>query len=347
LAQLRAGSRWRERRDIIKELKEITMRHALVLALALPLGLAAASHGVAAQSWPSRPVTMVVPFTAGTTSDVIGRALAERLSSAIGQPVVIDNRGGAGGNIGGLVAARAVADGYTILLATTGPAATNKLMYKNMPFDPQKDLMPVVLIGKSPVIVVAGPNAPVKTFKELVEYAKAQPDKLTAGFPGNGTLGHITGELLAQRAGIKLGQVQYRGSTPIITDLIGGHIEVGMDSMAAYVPQVKEGSLRALAIAGSSRWSGLPDVPTVSESGLPGFEASVWYVLLVPTGTPSDVIAKLNAATNEYLKTAHAKELFDSLGIQGAGGTPDDAKAFIASEIEKWAPIIKSANISF
>jgi tripartite-type tricarboxylate transporter receptor subunit TctC len=181
----------------------------------------------------------------------------------------------------------------------------------------------------------------------MIDYAKANPDKLTAGFPGNGTLGHITGELLQSRGGIKLVDTQYRGSPPIITDLIGGHIDVGMDSMAAYVPTVKDGKIKALAIAGGKRWSKLPDVPTASESGLPGFEAAVWYVILAPTGTPADVIAKLNAATNEYIKSEKARTFFDNLGVEASGGSPADAKAFMASEVEKWGPIIKAAKIAF
>lgn len=300
-----------------------------------------------ADDWPARPVTIVVPFTAGTTSDLVARALVEHLSKAIGQTIVVDNRGGAGGNIGAALVAKAHPDGYTLLLATTGPAATNKLMYKELSFDPQRDFAPIALIGKSPVIIVARQDAPVTTLKELIDYAKAHPDKLNAGFPGNGTLGHITGELLQDRLHVKFGQVQYRGSTQIMTDLLGGHIDIAMDSMAAYVPNVKDGKLRALAIAGTKRWSGLPDVPTVSESGLTGFEASVWYALLAPAGTPPEVIAKLNAASNDFLKTARARDIFANLGIEAAGGTPDDLKAFVASEIEKWAPIIKAANISF
>jgi tripartite-type tricarboxylate transporter receptor subunit TctC len=301
----------------------------------------------AAQEWPVRPVTMVVPFTSGTTSDVVARALMDHLSKAIGQPIVIDNRGGAGGNIGAGMVAKAKPDGYTILLATTGPAATNKLMYKTMTFDPQRDFADIVLVGKAPVIIVARPNGPANSLQGLIGYAKANPDKVTAGFPGNGTLGHITGKLLQERSGIKFAETQYRGSTPIITDLLGSHIDIAMDSMAAYVPQVQDGKLRALAVASSRRFAGLPDVPTASEAGLPGFEASVWYAMLAPTGTPAPVIAKLNAATNDFLKTAQAKELFEKLGIDVAGGTPNDLRTFVSSEIEKWAPIIKSANIEF
>jgi tripartite-type tricarboxylate transporter receptor subunit TctC len=321
--------------------------HTCLTTLAAAAVLISSLTEGAAQEWPVRPVTMVVPFTSGTTSDVVARALMDHLSKAIGQPIVIDNRGGAGGNIGAGMVAKAKPDGYTILLATTGPAATNKLMYKTMSFDPQRDFASIVLVGKAPVIIVARPNGPANSLQGLIGYAKANPDKVTAGFPGNGTLGHITGKLLQERSGIKFGETQYRGSTPIITDLLGGHIDIAMDSMAAYVPQVQDGKLRALAIASSRRFAGLPDVPTASEAGLPGFEASVWYAMLAPTGTPEPVIAKLNAATNDFLKTAQAKELFEKLGIDVAGGTPNDLRTFVSSEIEKWAPIIKSANIEF
>ena len=321
--------------------------HTCLTTLAAAAVLIGSLTQGAAQEWPVRPVTMVVPFTSGTTSDVVARALMDHLSKAIGQPIVIDNRGGAGGNIGAGMVAKAKPDGYTILLATTGPAATNKLMYKTMSFDPQRDFASIVLVGKAPVIIVARPNGPANSLQGLIGYAKANPDKVTAGFPGNGTLGHITGKLLQERSGIKFGETQYRGSTPIITDLLGGHIDIAMDSMAAYVPQVQDGKLRALAIASSRRFAGLPDVPAASEAGLPGFEASVWYAMLAPTGTPAPVIAKLNAATNDFLKTAQAKELFEKLGIDVAGGTPNDLRTFVSSEIEKWAPIIKSANIEF
>jgi tripartite-type tricarboxylate transporter receptor subunit TctC len=314
-------------------------------ALAIGTLFALQAFAARAETWPSRPITLVVPFTSGTTSDLVARALAEHLSNALGQPIVVDNRGGAGGNLGGAVVARAAPDGYTLLLATTGPAATNKLMYKDMPFDPQRDFAPIMLIGKSPVIIVASRSLPVATLKDLIEYAKARPDKLTAGFPGNGTLGHVAGELLQRRAGISFARVQYRGSTPIITDLLGGHIDFAMDSMAAYVPNIKEGTLRALAIAGASRWSGLPEVPTVREAGLP-IEASVWYALLAPADTAPEIIAKLNAAANAALKAPKTKEIFDNLGIVAAGDSPEALNTFIGTELDKWAPIIKAANIT-
>jgi len=300
-----------------------------------------------AETWPSRPVTMVVPFSAGTTSDVIARGLAHELSEKLGQPFVVENKGGAGGNIGAAAVARAAADGYTILFATTGQAATNTLMYRQMEFDPQRDFAPVVLVSKAPVIITARPDAPYGSLKEFIAYAKANSNKTTAGFPGNGTLGHITGELLSSTAGIEFGKAQYRGSAAILTDLIGGHIDIGMDSMAAYVASVREGKIKALAIASSQRWSKLPDVPTVAESGLPGFEASVWYALLLPAKVPAEIVAKSNATTNAWLNEPKTQEFLANFGAETAGGSPADLKAFTQAEIDKWGPIIKAANINF
>lgn len=326
-------------------MRTINRRMAALTFAGAALGLAQTASAFA-DNWPSRPVTMVVPFTAGTTSDVIARSLAQELNQKLGQPFVIENKGGAGGNIGATHVARANADGYTILFATTGQAATNQLMYKKMEYSPQRDFASVVLVAKAPVIVTARPDAPYSTLKDFIAYAKANPGKATGGFPGNGTLGHITGELLARSAGIDFAKSQYRGSAQILTDLIGNHIDVGMDSLAGYVPSVREKKIKALAIASSQRWSRLPDVPTVAES-LPGFEAGVWYAILVPAKTPDDVVAKLNAATNAWLKDPKTQEFLANLGIQPAGGTPADLKAFTQAEIDKWGPIIKDAKIEF
>jgi tripartite-type tricarboxylate transporter receptor subunit TctC len=299
-----------------------------------------------AQTWPSRPVTLVVPFGAGDGRHR-GARTVEYLSSTLGQPFVVENRGGAGGNLGGNVVAKAAPDGYTLLLSTTGPASLNKLTYKNMPYDPQRDLAPIVLIGKAPVIITARNSLPAHTLKEFVDYAKQNPGKITAGYPGNGTQGHITGELLQQRAGISFAQTQYRGSPAIITDILGEHIDIGMDSMAPYVALIQEKKLRGLAIAGVKRWPLLPDVPTVAESGFAGFRGCRLVCAARATGTPPEIVAKLNEAGNAYLKTKAAEELFERLGIEAAGGTPQDLKAFIEAELEKWGPIIKAAKIEF
>ena len=322
-------------------------RWAGVLAAIVAVILGHADQGALAQAWPARPVTIIVPFAAGTTSDIVARALAQHLTDTLGQPFVIDNRGGANGNLGAAAAARAAADGYTLLLATTGPAATNKLMYQNMPFDPEKDFSPIALVGKSPIIITARTDAPFSNLQEFIAYAIANPNRLNGGFPVNGALGHITGILLQSTAGIKFSYVQYRGSAAIITDLIGKNIDIAMDSMAAYAPTIQNGQIKALAMAGAQRWSRLPNVATASESGLPGFEASVWYALLGPTGTSADIVSKLNAAANDYLKSEKAKNLFDDFGIQAAGGTPQDLRDFMAAEVRKWSPIIKAADIKF
>lgn len=315
-----------------------------LLAMALCLAHAAPGHS---QAWPTRPVTIVVPFTAGTTSDVIARSLAQELSAKFGQPFVVENKGGAGGNIGAANVARAAPDGYTILFATTSQTATNKLMYKQMEFDPQRDFAPVVLVGKAPVIITARPDAPYASLTEFIAYAKANPNMATGGFPGNGTLGHITGELLGRKAGIEFGKTQYRGAAAILADLLGGHIDIGMDSLAPYVSNIREGKIKALAIAASKRWSMLPDVPTVAESGLPGFEASVWYAMLVPAKVSPEIVARLNAAANAWLTDPKTQDFLVNFGAEAVGGSPADLAAFTQSEIDKWGPIIKDANITF
>lgn len=319
-----------------------------VWAIALALTVLMITPSLAQQvEWPTRPVTLVVPFATGGAADIIARAFADHTSAALRQSIIVENRGGAGGNVGAASVAKAAADGHTLLFGSTGPAALNTLMYKNMTFDPRQELTPIVLVGKTPVIIVARLDAPVATLKELIAYAKANPGKLSAAFPGNGTLGHITGVLLGQHAGIELKHVQYRGGGPIINDLLGGHIDIGMDALTPYVAQIQDGKLRGLAMAGATRAKQLPDVPTVSESGVPGFEASVWYSVLAPSKAPPVVIAKLNAVANDFLKTAKARELLDKLGVIPGGGTPAEVNAFIAQELEKWGPVVRAAKIEF
>jgi tripartite-type tricarboxylate transporter receptor subunit TctC len=327
-----------------------TMRRIAAAALVLCGGLTGpvvAPSFAQQAAWPSRAVTVIVPFSAGGGADLIARAIADHLTGAMGQSFVIDNRGGAGGNVGGAAAAKAAPDGYTLFFGSTGPAATNTLMYKSLSFDPRRDFTPVVLVGKTPVIVVARPDAPFKSMKEMIDYARANPGKLTAAFPGNGTLGHITGVLLNQQAGLDVKHVQYRGGGAIINDLVGGHIDIAMDAMSPYVPLAQEGKIRALAVSTATRAKQLPEVATVSEAGLPGFDASVWYCLLAPAGVADEVVAKLNAGVNEYLETAKAQELFFKLSAIVGGGTPAELKAFIAGEIDRWSPVVKAAKIEF
>jgi tripartite-type tricarboxylate transporter receptor subunit TctC len=301
---------------------------------------------VAAQSWPTRPVTVIVPFPAGGATDLLARALGQELGEKLGQQFVIDNRTGATGNIGAAAAAKAAPDGYTILFSTPGPIALNQLMSKDLQFDPQQAFAPIILIAKSPHIYIANPALPSKSLTELLAYAKANPGKVTAGIPGNGTTAHISLELLLRTSGAQMTLVPYRGGVPMGIDVMGGQIDIGADLISSVVPQVASGKLRALAVTSSRRSEQMPDVPTVAEFGFPGFEATAWFVLAVPTGTSPDIVQKVNAIVNGYLQSEKGKQQLSTLVLQSAGGTPEDAKAFIAGEVAKWGPVIKAANIS-
>jgi len=311
------------------------------LALAL-----APCHGAVADEWPAHPVTMIVPFPAGGPADIAARAVANALSEALGKQFVVDNRGGAGGNIGGAAVAKAPADGYTLLFTTPAPAALNKFMYKNMSYDPERDLAPVVLVAKSPLIIAAKLDFPAKTLTDLIAYARQNPGKVNVGHPGNGTLGHITSELVQQFANVKMTNVPYRGTAPLTTDLLAGQIDVAMDFMPTYVPLVTDHKIRALAVTTSRRAEQLPDVPTVQEAGFKGFEATAWYAIVAPAGTPKAIVSRVNGAVNAFLKSDKGKAFLEQNTMQGAGGSPEDLKTFIAGELAKWGPVIEAAKIS-
>jgi tripartite-type tricarboxylate transporter receptor subunit TctC len=297
-----------------------------------------------AQSWPARPITMVVPFPAGGAPDIVARFLSEDLGQRLGQRVVVENRTGASGNIGALTVAKAPPDGYTIMLATPYPIGLNKLMSSDLKFDPEQDFAPIVLVGKSPQIFVSGPSLPAKNLKEVIAYAAANPGKLNVGIPGIGTTSHIALEYLLNVSGTRVTTVTYRGSPPP-TDIIGGQIDIGVGLVTGYVGMVQSGGLHALAVTSKERSQHLPDTPTAEESGFPNFEATAWYVLAAPTGTPPEVIQKLNAATNDYIRSEKGKKQFFTVDLQAGGGSPEQAKTFVDSEIVKWAPLIKKVNI--
>ncbi len=281
---------------------------------------------------------MIVPFAPGSGTDLLARALAQDLGERLGQQFVVDNRAGAGGNVGAAAVANAAPDGYTILFGTPGPLANNKLMYKNLPFDPEQAFVPIVLIAKSALIIAVRASLPVKDIKELAAHAKANPGKLNVGVPGNGTLGHITSLLVQKELGINMTDVPYRGTALVINDLLGNQIDVAMDFMPSYVPLVREGKVRALAVTTTQRASDLPDVKTVQESGFSGFEATAWFALAAPAGTPSDIVDKLNAATNAFLKSPKGQEVLAKLSMQAVGGPPAELKAFIGCRTEEMGP---------
>jgi len=296
-------------------------------------------------AWPARPVTLIIPFPAGGAMDLLGRGVAQDLTDKLGQPFVVDNRVGAAGNIGAMAAAKAPPDGSTILMAGASSLALNKFMFATMPYDPEKELTPIVIVSKLPHIFVVNPKVEAKTLKELVEYARANPGKLNAGVPGAGTTAHVTLEAFMAETGAKMTVVTYRAEPQMLTDLVGGQLDFACTLTTSPGPHVQAGRLRALAVTSTTRTQQLPEVPTVEQSGCPGFEATAWFALAVPTGTPVEIIQKINAAVNAFINGDKGKQDLRKLDSLPAGGTPEQTKAFIAAEIRKWGPIIKAANI--
>jgi tripartite-type tricarboxylate transporter receptor subunit TctC len=312
-----------------------------VRGLALLALSALAAAPAIAQSWPTRPVRVVVPFPAGGPADVLGRVMAVRYTEALKQQFVVDNRPGANGNIGAALTAKAVNDGYTIMFATTGPLALNKLMYKNTPYDPLRDYTPVSLFADMPLIVVANQTTALKTLREMIAHARAHPEKLSYSSPGNGSMAHLTAELIQRSTGVKLTHVPYKGSAPALTDFLGGAVNIAMDLASAYIPHLKTGTVRPLAISTATRFSLLPDVPTVIEAGVPGYHAAGWFGVVGPAGMPQAAVAQLNKLANEWLASSEGASRLRDMGARPIGGTPADLGAFIRSELTKWQPVVE------
>jgi tripartite-type tricarboxylate transporter receptor subunit TctC len=300
----------------------------------------------AAQAWPSRPVTIVVPFGAGGSVDLPARRLAADLSPKLGQQVIVENRAGANGNIGAGYVAKANPDGYTLMLAPPGPVVTNRFMYKNMPFDSERAFAPIILLAKSPLVLVSHPKVPVRNLQDLIAYAKANPGRISMATPGIGSQGHLTMELLQKAGGVQINYVPYRGAAGSSTDVIAGQIDLSINFTPALVGPIRDGSLRGLAVTTLHRSKQLPDIPTVNESGFPGFEAVAHYSLVAPAGTPREIVLKLNKLINAYIASYTGKQHLESGDMQAAGGTPEDLAKFIGGEVAKWGPIIKSAGIA-
>src|SRR4029453_18194732 len=295
--------------------------------------------------YPNHPVKIVVPFPAGGTTDLPARATAQKLTETLGQSFVVENRAGAAGNIGAELVAKSPPDGYTMLMGTVGTHAINASLYEKMPYDHVKDFIPVVLVAGVPNVLVVTPSLPVKSVQELIAYAKANPGKLNFASSGSGTSIHLSGELFKSMTGVSMQHVPYKGSAPALADLVGGQVQLMFDNLPSSLALIKAGKLRPLAVTSLTRASALPDVPTLSESGLPGFEASSWFGLLVPAGTPKDVVTKGNGEVAKWLATTDAKE---KLAVQGAivatGLTPDDFTRHIASETTKWQKVVKDSG---
>ena len=298
-----------------------------------------------AQSYPTKPVRIVAPFPPGGVADVLARALAPELQAALGQQVIVDNKPGAGGNIGAEIVAKAEPDGHTLLLASAGILTINEFLYGKMPFDPATAFAPITVVGDMPNIVVVHPRAGVATLKQLIDKARAQPGKLDFGSAGNGTTTHLAIVLLEQAAKIKLAHVPYKGAAPAVQDLIAGQIDGLVDNPPLVLPHIRSGAIKALAWAAPQRMAILPDVPTAAEAGLPGFEASSWFALVAPAGTPKEIVARLNAEAAKVLKDPKMAEQFAQRGVRLVGNSAEEFAGFIPRERARWGEIVKASGV--
>ena len=311
--------------------------------LTLTLSLAAllvAAPAKAQSDWPTKPVRIVVPFVAGGTTDITARLVAEELTQVFKQTFVVDNKSGAGGNIGATEVARATPDGYTLLMGTPGTQAINQYLYPVMPYDTNKDLVPVSFVVRVPNVLVVSPAMGVKTVPELIAKLRAKPGAYSYGSPGNGSTGHLSTELFKTRAKVFALHIPYRGSGPMLLDLMGGQIQMAIDNLPSAIPHIRSGKLIALGVTGEQRSAQLPDVPTIA-SVLPGYSAESWFVLVAPANTPPAIINRLSAEVDKILKKPNVIERFKALGADPVGGTPEQLGQFIASEARKWADVVK------
>jgi tripartite-type tricarboxylate transporter receptor subunit TctC len=315
-----------------------------MLALAMLIGLGTLGSA-AAQTYPTRPVRIVAPFPAGGLADVLARAVAEPLTKSLGQPFVIENRTGAGGNVGAEIVANAPPDGYTLMMSSAGILSINQFLYTTMPFDANTAFAPITLVADMPMLLVVHPKVPATSAKDLVALARAKPGGLNFGSAGNGTTGHLALELFTSMTGIKMTHIPYRGAAPSVTDLLAGQIDGLFDNPPTVLPHIHSGTIKVLGVASKTRVDFLPDVPTIDASGVPGYEASSWFGLVAPARTPDDIIAKLNTIAAEGLRQPQTQARFKDLGARLVGDTPAEFDRYIRAERVKWEKIVKSAGI--
>ncbi|CAP41170.1 Bug family tripartite tricarboxylate transporter substrate binding protein [Bordetella petrii] len=322
--------------------------HRRIFCLALAgAAVLASAPATAASTFPERPVTLVVPFPPGGPTDAMARRLADGLKDQLGQTVVVENRSGAGGNIGAEYVANAKPDGYTILFGTSGPLAINVSLYKNQQYDPQKSFAPVIRIGHLPNILTVHPSVPVHNVQELIAYAKKNPDKLSYASSGNGASSHLAGILFNKMAGTQILHVPYKGTGPALNDLLGGQVSMSFTDILTALPHVQAGNLRAIGLASAERSDALPDLPTIAEQGLPGYDVSVFFGIVAPRGTPADVVARLNQAFVDTLAQPAVKQALHAQGIVEADDkTPQGLASFIDAQVPKWRGIIREAHVA-
>ncbi|MGE5525402.1 MAG: Bug family tripartite tricarboxylate transporter substrate binding protein [Rhodospirillaceae bacterium] len=318
------------------------MRHR---SLFLPIVALALSGLAQAQGYPAKPVRMIVPFPAGGATDIVARLVAQKMTESFGQQVLVDNRGGAAGTIGSDAAAKAAPDGYTLLVGTSSTHAIAPSLYAKLPYDPVKDFTPVAGLATSTITLSAHPSVPARNVKELIALAKARPDMLSFASSGAGGVSHLVGEMFKAQAGIQMLHVPYKGDAPALADLVGGQVSLEFGTAVAFLPYIQSGKLRALAVTSLKRSPALPDVPTVSESGLKGFEALQWFGVFAPAGTPRDLVTRLNSEILRIVQTGELKERLGKLASEAMPGSPEQFAAFQKAEIAKWAKVVKTAGV--
>ena len=317
-----------------------------VLAGAAALGgMSLLPRRARADQWPTRPVKLVVPFAAGGTTDILARVVAAKVSEEFGQQFIVENKTGAGGNIAADYVAKAEPDGYTFVVGTPGTHAINQFVFKNMTYDQARDIAPVIIIARVPNLCSVTNSLPVKSVAELIAYLKSKPGELFYGTPGLGSTAHVSTELFKSMTGVEITHVPYKGSAPALTDLIAGRVQLMIDNLPAAQPFAESNSIRPLAVSSAKRWPGLPDLPTIAEAGVPGYEASSWFTIGAPAKTSKEIIAKLNARVDKFLKTEDGIARLRKLGAEPAGGSPEDMQAYVLAETEKWGKVAKFAGI--
>jgi len=318
------------------------MLKTFIIAVGTIVGFA--QPAMAEPTYPSKPIKLIVPFVPGGSTDVVARLLGAELKNELGQSVIVENKPGAGGNIGGDVVAKAAPDGYTLLLAAAGPTVINPSLYSKMPFDPMTQLAPVTMLVREHNLMVINSSIPAKTLQEFIAYAKSRPNEINFGSPGNGSPAQLAGELLNQKTGLKMAHVAYKGSGAAVVDLMAGHISMMIDNMPALLPHIQSGKIRALAVPSERRAAAMPDVPTFKEAGMSDFVITAWKGVMVPAGTPPDVVAKLQTSIAKIMNKADMKKRMIEMGAEPAINTPEQFGTIIKNETAWWAALVKSTG---
>jgi tripartite-type tricarboxylate transporter receptor subunit TctC len=320
-------------------------RRQFIAGSLVPALMGASGPAISQAAYPTKPIRIIVPFATGGFADTAGRKIGQALSELLGVPVLIENKAGAGGMIGADAVAKATPDGYTLLLGSNGPISVGPALYPNVPYQPLRDFVPIINLGVSPIVLEVHPSVPATNLTELIAYLKANPGKVTIASPGVGTSSHLAGELFQQLTGTKLVHVPYKGSGPAMIDLLGGQVKMAFDPLSSSIVFIKQGKLRAIAVTTEARSPSAPDIPTLDESGVKGYEASTYAALLAPAGTPPAIIEKLNAAARKALASPGVVDSFTQFATVPTGGSPEQLATYIKRDLDRWTKVIKEANI--